>query len=67
MAGRDAGKLMVNDDLPYASLWRRWLQPLESVQRIHLHRWISHSLSRRLNRRYPAPMQNSTQGDPGNG
>ena len=32
MAGRDAGKLMVNDDLPYASLWRRWLQPLESVQ-----------------------------------
>ena len=23
---------MVNDDLPYASLWRRWLQPLESVQ-----------------------------------
>ena len=32
MVGRDAGKLMVNDDLPYASLWRLRLQPLESVQ-----------------------------------
>ena len=32
MVGHDARNLTVSDDLPYASLWHRWLQPLRSVQ-----------------------------------
>ena len=32
MAGRNVRKLKVSDYHPSASLWRRWLQPLESVR-----------------------------------